>query len=163
MTRSLLQEVRTESKVWASRRLCFRVSRAQHILSVSEGWSASKWNVREEETVVLRLEWGYKQARRKTEYSDGKNHMIKGQNSHVELVEKEKEASRGRTHTDTHTGGGTHQWGGEPECLCRALNNLYLKACRRHKYHAIWIHNYTLVYASVLAHPWQFMLECVPQ
>lgn len=32
--------------------------------------------------------------------------MIKGQNNHEELVEKEKEASRGRTHTDTHGGGG---------------------------------------------------------
>lgn len=31
--------------------------------------------------------------------------MIKGQNNHEELVEKEKEASRGRTHTDTHGAG----------------------------------------------------------
>ena len=68
----------------------------------------------------------------KQNISDGKNHMNKGQNNHEELVEKEKEASRGRTHT--HTGGGS----GAPvrrrtRMLCRALNNLYRKGCRRHK------------------------------
>lgn len=35
--------------------------------------------------------------------------MNKGQNNHEELVEKEKEASRGRTHTDTHWGGSTSE------------------------------------------------------
>lgn len=43
--------------------------------------------------------------------------MIKGQSNHEELVEKEKEASRGRTHTDTHT------WG--RGASVRRRNNVY--------------------------------------